>query len=218
MLLLAALLLPRPASASPASALADYKAGNYTNALIEYEKLAAVHTNDLRLVFNAGAAAYQATNFDKAFADFNLVTLSPDIKLQEQAYYNMGNTKYRMGELKFEPNTDSLDAMKASWEEATNLYGHAVNLDKNDGDATNNLAFVERQIILIEQLKELMRRAKGAADDAVRRDEFHRAHEIMESLGQNNKIAAKKFEEYTKKLKDIDAIISPPPATAPAGP
>jgi hypothetical protein len=32
----------------------------------------------------------------------------------------------------------------------------------------------------------------------------------MENLGKN-KIAAKKFEDYTKKLKDIDAIATPSP-------
>ena len=49
--------------ASPTSALKDYQSGNFTNALTEYTKIAAVKTNDLRLVFNAGDAAYRATNF-----------------------------------------------------------------------------------------------------------------------------------------------------------
>jgi len=52
-----------------------------------------------------------------------------------------------------------------------------------------------------------MRRAKQSADEAVRRAEFHRALGIMESL--NNPIAAKKFQDYIKKLKDIDAIVTP---------
>jgi len=47
-----------------------------------------------------------------------------------------------------------------------------------------------------------------AADDAVRRAQFHRALEIMEQLTQN-KIAAKQFQDYTKKLKDIDAMPRP---------
>ena len=60
---------------------------------------------------------------------------------------------------------------------------------------------------MIAQLREAMRRAKQAADEAVRRNEYHRALEIMESL--NNPIAAKKFQDYIKKLKDIDAIVTP---------
>lgn len=217
-LLLVTLLMPQLVSASPKSALAAYSSGNYTNALEEYEKLAAIHTNDLRLVFNAGTAAYRATNYDKAFADFNLATLSPDLKLQERAYYNLGNTTYRQGELKFEPNTDSLQDMVATWQESVKYYKRAIDLDKMDGDATNNLAFVERQIQLVEQLREVMRRAKSAADEAVRRSEFHRALEIMDSLGKSSQIAAKKFQDYTKKLKDIDAIVTPNTSPTPAQP
>jgi Ca-activated chloride channel family protein len=202
------LCFARNTLASPAVALRDYKAGNYTNALTEYERLAEVNTNDLRLVFNAGAAAYRATNFDEALKNFQLVTLSPDLKLQQQAYYNLGNVQYRTGELKFAPSSEGLDAMEDNWRQALQSYSHAVQLNTNDVDAAYNTAFVKRQIEFIAQLREAMRRAKEDADDAVRRAEFHRALEIMEQLMQN-KIAAKQFEDYTKKLKDIDAIVTP---------
>jgi Ca-activated chloride channel family protein len=201
------LLLPIAAQASPSSALREYNAGNYTNALQEFERLVQVNTNDLRLVFNAGTAAYRATNFDAALTDFQLATWSPDLKLQQQAYYNLGNTLYRQGELKFEPDTASLDAMEKTWQQAVKGYEHAAELNTNDADAAYNLAFVKRQIGLIAQLRETMRRAKLAADEAVRRNEYHRALEIMESL--NNPIAAKKFQDYIKKIKDIDAIVTP---------
>ena len=50
-------------TASPASALREYKAGNYTNALQEFEQLAQVKTNDLRLVFNAGDGGVSRDKF-----------------------------------------------------------------------------------------------------------------------------------------------------------
>jgi len=206
-LAIAVCILPNLIFASPSSAWRDYKVGNYTNALAEYERLAEVQTNDLRLVFNAGAAAYHATNYEEAAKDFTAVMLAPDLKLQQQAFYNLGNTLYRMGELKFAPDSDGLNAMEEMWTNAVQSYAHAVQLNTNDVDAAYNLVFVNRQIELIGQLREVMRRAKQAADEAVRRDEFHRALEIMESL--NNPIAAKKFQDYVKKLKDIDAIITP---------
>jgi Ca-activated chloride channel family protein len=206
--LIALLFLPVAANASPTSALNDYNAGNFTNALAEFSRLAEIQTNDLRLVFNAGAAAYRATNYDEALKNFQLVTLAPDLKLQQPAYYNLGNTLYRMGELKFTPDTDGLDAMTESWTNAVINYAHAVQLNTNDVDAAWNLAFVKQQLDLIAQLREAMRQAKMEADDAVRRAQFHRALEIMEQLAQN-KIAAKQFQDYTKKLKDIDAIATP---------
>ena len=195
------------ASASPSSALREYKSGYYTNALQEFERLAQANTNDLRLIFNAGTAAYRATNFDTALNDFQAATLSPDLKLQQQAHYNLGNSLYRLGELKFEPDTEGLNAMEESWQRAVKSYEHAAGLNTNDTDVAYNLAFVKKQIGLIAQLRETMRRAKQAADEAVRRNEYHRALEIMESL--NSPIAAKKFQDYIKKLKDIDAIVTP---------
>jgi Ca-activated chloride channel family protein len=206
-LAIAIFVLPNSLFASPADALSDYHTGNYTNALQEYERLSQVYTNDLRLVFNAGTAAYRATNYDVALKDFQSVTLSPDLKLQQQAFYNLGNTLYRMGELKFTPDSDGLNAMVETWTNALQSYAHAVQLNTNDLDATYNLTLVKNQIELIAQLREAIRRAKMEADDAVRRAQFHRALEIMEQLTQN-KIAAKQFQDYTKKLKDIDAIVT----------
>jgi Ca-activated chloride channel family protein len=128
-------LVPIAAPASPSSALREYRAGNYTNALQEFARLAQANTNDLRLVFNAGTAAYRATNFDAALTDFQRATWSPDLKLQQQAYYNLGNTLYRQGELKFEPDTASLDAMEETWQQAVKGYEHAAELNTNDADA-----------------------------------------------------------------------------------
>ena len=207
-LLLALGWMPQQASASPETAWRDYHAGNFTNALEEYQRLALTRTYDLRLVFNAGAAAYRATNFDEAARLFLAVTADPDLKMQQRAYYNLGNTQFRQGVLKFEPDSEGLDAMEKTWQEALKSYARAVDLNTNDVDAAFNHAFVKQQIAGIGQLREAMRRAKLSADDAVRRNEYHHALEIMESL--SSPIATKSFQDYIKKLKDIDAIATPP--------
>ena len=199
---------PEPASAASGDALRAYNAGNFTNALSQYQSLAELHTNDLRYVFDAGAAAYRATNYDEALNDFKIVAAAPDLKLQQLALYNLGNTQYRMGELKFEPSADSLDNVENAWKEATQTYAHAAQLNTNDLDAAYNYNFVRQQIGLIEELREAMRRAKQQADEAVRRNEYHNALQILQSL--NNPIANKRFQDYVKKLKDIDAIVTPP--------
>jgi len=80
-------------------------------------------------------------------------------------------------------------------------------LNTNDADAVFNLGFTKNAVEQIKQFKEAMRRAKSEADSAVRRAEFHRALEIMAPLQKT--IAAKQFEGFTKKLKDIDDIATP---------
>ena len=206
---LAFLALLNSASATPSGALRAYRSGNFTNALTEYQDLAQAHTNDLRFVFNAGAAAYRGTNYDEAVNDFKTVATAPDLTLQQQAFYNLGNTQYRQGELKFEPSSESLDGVETDWKAAVQSYSHAYQLNTNDVDAALNLNFVSRQLELIAELREAMRRAKLEADEAVRRNEYHRALTVLESL--HSTVANKKFEDYVKKLKDIDAIVTPNP-------
>jgi len=201
-LLLVLLGLPATAPASPSGALREYNTGNYTNALREFSRLALIHTNDLRLNFNAGVAAYRATNFDEAIRCFTLATLSPDLKLQQKAFYNLGNTQFQMGK-----NAKDLDGLQAAWETAIKTYERAVDLDKADTDAAFNLAFAKNGVEQIKQFREAIRRAKSEADLAVRQAEFHRALEIMAPLQKT--FAAKQFEDFTKKLKDIDDIATP---------
>jgi Ca-activated chloride channel family protein len=201
---IALLLFPEALSASPAGALRDYKAGNYTNALAEYERLAEIHTNDLRLVFNAGAAAYRATNFDTAQQLFQQVTLSPDLKLQQQAFYNLGNVQFQKAK-----QAKDLNGLEQGFDAAEKIYGRAVSLNTNDVDAVFNMNFAKDAAEYIRQIKAALQRGKGSADAAVRRAEFHTAFSIMQELTQKYKIAEKQFEDFTKKLKDIDDIATP---------
>ena len=202
--LFALLFLPGVASASPRSALKDYNADKFAAAQKEFERLAAADkTGDMRLVFNAGAAAYRATNYDAAIEHFTAVLAARDVKLQQAAYFNLGNTYFRQGEA-----AKDLDAMQESWETAIKCYQNAVTLDKTDRDASYNLALVKKFVEQIVQLRELARRAKAAADDSARQRHYHDAREIMDQLLQNNP-TAKAFQDFAKKLKDIDEIATP---------
>ena len=189
--------------ASPADALHDYNSGNYTNALTEFTELAQVRTNDLRLVFNAGDAAYRATNFDLAQTLFQQVTVSPDLKLQQRAFYNLGNTQFQLAK-----QAKDLDGLEQGFDAAAKIYERAVDLNTNDADAVFNLNFAKNAAEQIRELKLYMMQAKGSADSEVQRRNYHRALEIMEGLAKYQ-FAAKQFEDYTKKLKDIDAIATP---------
>jgi Ca-activated chloride channel family protein len=204
LVLAAAFLWPALAKASPATAWQEYQAGNFTNALAEFTRLASVQTNDLRLVFNAGDAAYRATNFDLAESLFSQVTLSQDLKLQEQAYYNLGNVQFQKAK-----QAKDLDGLEQGFDAAAKIYARAVTLNTNDLDAAYNLQFAKAAVEQVRQLKAALLRSKTSADDAVRRAEFHTAFEIMADLTKKYQIAAKQFEDFTKKLKQIDDIATP---------
>jgi Ca-activated chloride channel family protein len=205
------LLLPLAAGASPASALGDYNSGNYTNALDEFTRLAETQTNDLRLVFNAGDAAYRATNFDLAQSLFSQVTLSPDIHLQQKGFYNLGNAQFQLAK-----QATDLDGIESGLEIAEKSYGRALDLNTNDADAAFNLAFTRDTIERIKEFRAMLLRAKSEADQDVRMAEFHQALEIMAPLQAKLKstIVSKQYEDFTKKLKQIDDIATPQSPTS----
>lgn len=199
------LCLATGALASPASALRDYEAGKFESALQEYQRLigAQKDKDDPRLHFNAGAAAYRATNYDAALKAFSQAARASDVRLQQAAYFNLGNTQFRAG-----AQAKDLDALQQTWEAAIKSYQNAVALDKQDADAAFNLAFAKNAVEQIKLMRQMALLARASADQEVKRRNYHGAREIMESLVQQN-IAAKPFEDFAKKLKDIDEIATP---------
>lgn len=138
-------LLVPSAPASPRTGLREYQAGQYDRALQEFERALEKHPDDLRLHFNAGAAAYRDGRFDVAADHFAKASTSPDLKLQEDAFYNLGNALYRRGEAAGDPKKTVQD-----WETALKQYEHALKLNTNNADAQFNHEFVKRRL---EELK-----------------------------------------------------------------
>jgi Ca-activated chloride channel family protein len=208
-LVVALVFLSRAASASPASALSDYKAGKFVAAQKEYERLASLDKKgDLRFIFNAGDAAYRATNYDDALKDYVAASASQDVKLQQKAYFNIGNVLFHQGEADLNPEKMDLDAVQERWEQAIKSFQNAVTLDAKDPDAAHNLEYARKGVAMIQQLKELARQAKQAADNSVKQRQYHHALEIMQQVVQQN-LAAKQFEDYVKRLQNIDEIATP---------
>jgi Ca-activated chloride channel family protein len=199
------LLLPSVVFGSPATALRAYRSGRFAEAQKEYERLAAEDKKgDARLIYNAGTAAYRATNYDAAIKFFNTtLTTARDAKLQQAAWFNLGNTQFQLGQ-----TAKDLDGVQEIWETAIKSYQNAVTLDKTDADAANNLAYARECVAQIIRLREAATQAKSSADEATRRRNYHLALEIMESLLKQNPLG-KQFEDYTKRLQDIDAIATP---------
>ena len=135
---------------------------------------------------------------------FQQATLSPDLNLQQQAYYNLGNVQFQMAK-----QAKDLDGLEQGFDAAAKIYERAVMLNTNDVDAAFNLNFAKSAAEQVRAIKAALLRAKSSADVAVQRAEFHTALEIMQNLAQQYKIAEKQFEEFTKKLKDIDDIATP---------
>ncbi len=155
------LLIPLSGSGSPSSAFRDYQSGDYKSAFQEYNRLAQKKTNDYRLRYDAGAAAYKAKELEAAEKQFNATLNTPDIiadpQNQQRTYYNLGNTLYHMGEPLPDP-----DKKKELWQQAIESYSRAVHLNTNDGDAKNNLAYIQKKL---EELKQQQQQQKQQNKD-----------------------------------------------------
>ena len=128
-------------AASPATALKKYQRHKYESSQLEFEKLAEKNPDDPRLRFNAGAAAYQAKQYEDAVKHFNSATTAPDMKLQQRAYYNLGDAQYRLGETGTDPQKKI-----EHWQDAVQSYESATKLDPKDLDAKFNAELVKKMI------------------------------------------------------------------------
>ena len=206
------LLLPAALQGSPAGALREYKAGNFDQAVKEYEQLLKRKSDDPRLHFNAGAAAYRSRQFEEAAKQFNATQKSPDVKLQGEAYYNEGNALFRLGESNPDPKKRT-----ESWEKALQSYQSAIKLAPQDPDAKYNQEYVTRKLQELKQQQqqqsqpkktepsEEAKKAKAAADEAVRRREYSKALEIMEKqLAQDPTTSC--YAEFIERLKGVKGV------------
>jgi Ca-activated chloride channel family protein len=142
------LLLAPSAFASPQSAERAYKSGQFAKAQSDYAG-AAKNARDPRLDFNLGAAAYRNGDLDAATKSFEAALHTDDLKLQERAYYNLGDATYRGGEktLKDGKTDDTI----RTWKQSVSDYEAALRLDAKDTDAQYNLDFVKKRLADLEK-------------------------------------------------------------------
>ena len=127
-------------------ALERYRKGEFAASREEYERLAQEQPDDFRLRFNAGAAAYRMGDFAGAAGLFEQVLRSPDLDLQQQGWYNLGNARFRTGEAEQDP-----DKKREQWQQALSSYTAALKLNPGDPAAQANYQAVKKAIETMPQ-------------------------------------------------------------------
>jgi Ca-activated chloride channel family protein len=137
--------IPQARAASD-EALERYRKGDFAASREEYERLAKENPDDFRLRFNAGTAAYRMDDFAGAAGLFEQVLRSPDLDLQQQGWYNLGNARFRAGEAEQDP-----DKKREQWQQALSSYTAALKLNPGDPAAQANYQAVRRAIETMPQ-------------------------------------------------------------------
>jgi Ca-activated chloride channel family protein len=143
-LAMVALFMTAPAAhASIQSAERAYAKGDYPTAEKQYEQATEQRPDAAPLQFNLGAAAYKASQYDAALPAFQKALNTDQVGVQQQAYYNIGNTQYRLGQ-KSEKAAPQ-DTIK-TWQSAVQSYDAALKLKPDDADAKFNRDFVQKKL------------------------------------------------------------------------
>ena len=191
--LLALALTSVHVAASSSGAMRKYEAGQYKDAYAEYNRLLNRRPDDVRLQYNAGAAAYQAKKYDAAAKHFSSAVTSPDLQLQEQALYNLGNSFYRLGE-----EETALDKKSQTWEQAAKQFESALKLNPKDADAQFNLEMVKKKLEELKQQQQKNQDNKDKKDDQKKDDQDQKDQQ----KNQDKKDSSSDQQDKDKKQQD----------------
>ena len=146
-LALIAEFIPASQADTERDAQRHFQEERYESALNIYRRLARENPDIQHLAYNAGAAAYKAKQMEEAKKQFANASHSPqNLKLQQKAYYNLGNALFRTGETAANPEQKITD-----WKQSIQSYQHAISLDETDQNAQENLDFVKRRLEELQQ-------------------------------------------------------------------
>jgi len=173
-------------------------------------------SDDPRLHFNTGAVDYRKGLFHEAVKQFTDAIESPDLKLQQQAYYNRGNAQFQLGE--------QLKSQRIElWGKAIKDFEWSLKLAPADADAKFNLELVKARLDEFKKEQEksqsgggdadqdpseaAAKAARAAAEEEVKQGRFREALRIMEVANTNSAIAQKN-QEFTDRLRNITNVES----------
>jgi Ca-activated chloride channel family protein len=155
------------AQASTRDAERAYHEGKFKQSAEEYGRALARTPSDVKLQYNLGVAAYKSGDFAKAGAALDQSLHSDRLDLQENAYYDLGNVLYRVGQ---ESVAKKPELTTDKWKKSIASYESALKLNPKDQDAALQPGSREAKA----------GGARRAAETARRKEETRRQEERQE--------------------------------------
>ncbi|MES2705037.1 MAG: VWA domain-containing protein [Verrucomicrobiota bacterium] len=150
------------AAATPQSAEQAYQKGDYAKAHQDYAATAAAQPAKPELQFNSGSAAYKAGDYSQAVTGFQESLKNAPVTVQQDAYYNLGNTQYRLGQ---KTEKEKPEETIKTWEEAVKSYEAALQITPSDTAAKHNRDLVKRKIEQLKKQEEQKKQDQENKDD-----------------------------------------------------
>ena len=129
-----------------------YKAEKYEESLEKYKAILEEDPEKDIINFNAGSAYYKTKDYENAATHFRKALLGKDENLKTNAYYNLGNSLYKLGLNKEEQELESaVQLLKYSLSE----YEKSLALNPEDKVVESNHTYVSKEL---ERLKEKLQK------------------------------------------------------------
>jgi len=130
---------------------------------------------DPRIIYNEGTVAYQAGEFEKAEQIFSKgLNETTDLQLQQKSYYNLGNTRFRLGQASLESKPE--ETIKR-WEASVKAYEDALVLNDKDQDAEFNRDLVKKKLEELKKQQEQKDQQKNDQKDQEQKDQEQKDQE-----------------------------------------
>ncbi|MDZ4788437.1 MAG: VWA domain-containing protein [Blastochloris sp.] len=144
------------------------KKEKYAEAVVHYEEAAKKELEKSALRYNQGVAAYRAGQFDDAAQAFEEGKVGRDLKLQEKAYYNLGNAQFRAGETSLQKDREG--TIK-KWESALRSYQGALALEKENKNAKINYDLVKKRLDELKSQPPQNNEQKKSSEEQEKKDQ-----------------------------------------------
>ena len=186
---LALFALPAVLHASPQTAERAYEKGKFEKAQQEYKQAAEKNPDAPVLQFNLGAAAYKAGEYEKAAPAFQKTLQTDELEVQQLAYYNLGNTQFRLGQQTVQEKPE--ETIK-TWQEALQSYEAALKLNPNDADAKYNRDLVKKKL---EELQKQQQQKQDQQQQQQQQDQQNQDQKDQQQQQQGGKGQGQKEQE-----------------------
>ena len=158
--------------------------GKHDEALQAYIGGQVEHPENETLKYNIASTKYKSGDFEGAIEGFfDVAATSKDPVLEQQAYYNLGNSHFRTGKL----------------QESVEFYKKALELNPEDQEAKFNLEFVREEIKRrINEQKKQQQNQNKQCDNKQKQNQ----DKNQQQKDQQNKDQQKKDEQNKKDQQD----------------
>jgi Ca-activated chloride channel family protein len=152
------------------------------------------------VTYNRGTEAYQRGEYADAISSLREALRTPDLSLQQQTYYNLGNALYRMGQATLEKEPKETIEQ---WKQSIKAYDDALALRADDDDARYNRDLVKKKLEQLQQQQPQNQKSEEQEkQEQQEKEQKEKDQEQQNQSSQDSSEQEKKGEESSEKKNE----------------